>query len=65
MEKCFFCEEKRYLATKSGATIELVETDRLEIDIDTVEPIVNIEINYCPMCGRELKHIRDKGYQIR
>ena len=63
--KCFFCEERHYLATKTGATMELIEGDRLEIETGMIEPIINIEINYCPFCGRELKHTRDKGYIIR
>ena len=29
------------------------------------ESIYGIKINYCPMCGRKLENIKDKGYTIK
>ena len=62
IEPCFLCETKKFMLTKNG-TIDIVNGNRLEID-SNLDGITDVEINYCPMCGRKLKRIVDKGYKI-
>lgn len=64
MSKCFLCEDKNYITTKSGAYIEILEGNRLDIDFSSHEPCINIEINFCPICGRTLTVEKEKGYEI-
>lgn len=64
MNKCFLCNDNNYMITKTGATIDIVDGNRLEMDFDSHEPSINIEINYCPICGRKLESKNDKGYRI-
>ena len=44
-------------------TIDIVNGNRLEID-SNLDGLINIEINYCPICGRKLERIVGKGYKI-
>lgn len=65
MEKCFLCDGKNYIITDSGADIEIINGNRLEIDYNNYDtPCINIEINFCPMCGRKLENTREKGYKL-
>ena len=62
IEPCFLCETKKFMLTKNG-TIDIVNGNRLEID-SNLDGVTTVEINYCPMCGRKLKRIADKGFKI-
>ena len=62
IEPCFLCETKKFMLTKNG-TIDIVNGNRLEID-SNLDGLTDVEINYCPMCGRKLERIVDKGYKI-
>lgn len=62
IEPCFLCETKKFMLTKNG-TIDIVNGNRLEID-SNLDGITDVEINYCPMCGRKLERVVDKGYKI-
>lgn len=65
MDKCFLCESNSYITTKSGASIDILDGNRLDIDLScSHEPCINIEINFCPICGRKLENTKDKGYEI-
>lgn len=62
IEPCFLCETKKFMLTKNG-TIDIVSGNRLEID-SNLDGLTDVEINYCPICGRKLKRIVDKGYKV-
>ena len=62
IEPCFFCETKKFMLTKNG-TIDIVNGNRLEID-SNLDGLTDVEINYCPICGRKLERVIDKGYKI-
>lgn len=62
IEPCFLCETKKFMLTKNG-TIDIVSGNRLEID-SNLDGLTDVEINYCPICGRKLERIVDKGYKI-
>lgn len=62
IEPCFLCETKNFMLTKNG-TIDIVNGNRLEID-SNLDGLTNVEINFCPMCGRKLERVVDKGYKI-
>ena len=62
IEPCFLCETKKFMLTKNGA-IDIVNGNRLEID-SNLDGVTNVEINFCPMCGRKLERVVDKGYKI-
>lgn len=64
MEKCFLCETKSYITTKKGAYIDILEGNRLDIDLDTSCVNINIEINFCPICGKALTVKKERGYAI-
>ena len=54
MEKCFLCNES-YITTNTGADIEIIDGNKLNIDYNGFQvPDINIEINFCPICGRKL-----------
>ena len=63
MDKCFLCDSDSYIVTNTGAYIDIMDGNRLDIDCDSTE--INIEINYCPICGRKLENRKDKGYTIQ
>lgn len=66
MNKCFLCEGEGYITTKSGACIEILDGNRLDIDFScSHEPCINIEINFCPICGKGLEIQKEKGYEIK
>lgn len=62
IEPCFLCETKKFMLTKNG-TIDIVNGNRLEID-SNLDGLTDVEINYCPICGRKLENTIDKGYKI-
>ena len=62
IEPCFLCETKNFMLTKNG-TIDIVNGNRLEID-SNLDGLTDVEINYCPICGRKLERLIDKGYKI-
>lgn len=62
IEPCFLCETKKFMLTKNGA-IDIVNGNRLEID-SNLDGLTNVEINFCPICGRKLERVVDKGYKI-
>lgn len=62
IESCFLCETKKFMLTKNG-TIDIVNGNRLEID-SNLDGLTDVEINYCPICGRKLERVVDKGYKI-
>lgn len=62
IEPCFLCETKKFMLTKNG-TIDIINGNRLEID-SNLDGLTDVEINYCPICGRKLKRVVDKGYKI-
>ena len=62
IESCFLCETKKFMLTKNGA-IDIVNGNRLEID-SNLDGLTDVEINYCPICGRKLERVVDKGYKI-
>ena len=62
IEPCFLCETKKFMLTKNG-TIDIVNGNRLKID-SNLDGLTDVEINYCPICGRKLERIVDKGYKI-
>lgn len=62
IEPCFLCETKKFMLTKNGA-IDIVNGNRLEID-SNLDGLTNVEINFCPICGRKLERVADKGYKI-
>ena len=54
MEKCFLCNDS-YITTNTGADIEIIDGNKLNIDYNGFQvPDINIEINFCPICGRKL-----------
>lgn len=66
MDKCFLCDSDSYIITNIGAYIDVIDGNRLDIDFDSPHvPEINIEINFCPICGRKLENTKDKGYTIR
>lgn len=62
IEPCFLCETKKFMLTKNG-TIDIINGNRLEID-SNLDGLTDVEINYCPICGRKLERVVDKGYKI-
>lgn len=62
IEPCFLCETKNFMLTKNG-TINIVNGNRLEID-SNLDGLTDVEINYCPICGKKLEMVTDKGYKI-
>lgn len=62
IEPCFLCETKNFMLTKNG-TIDIVNGNRLEFD-SNLDGLTDVEINYCPICGRKLEMVIDKGYKI-
>ena len=66
MDKCFLCDSDSYMVTNAGAYIDIIDGNRLDIDFDSPHvPEINIEINFCPICGRKLENTKDKGYTIK
>lgn len=66
MDKCFLCESDGYMIANTGAYIDVIDGNRLDIDFDSPHvPEIDIEINFCPICGRKLESTTDKGYTIR
>ena len=63
IEPCFLCETKKFMLTKNGA-IDIVNGNRLEID-SNLDGLTNVEINFCPICGRKLERVVDKGLKFR
>ena len=65
MTKCFLCNDSCFITTKTGADIEIIDGNRLDIEYNGFHvPTINIEINFCPMCGKKLENTTDKGYTI-
>lgn len=65
MDKCFLCDSDNYMITDTGAYIDVLDGDRLEIDCNSPYVTeINIEINFCPICGRKLESTKSKGYTI-
>lgn len=62
IEPCFLCETKKFMLTKNG-TIDIINGNRLEID-SNLDGLTDVEINFCPICGRKLERVVDKGYKI-
>lgn len=62
IEPCFLCETKNFMLTKNG-TINIVNGNKLEID-SNLDGLTDVEINYCPICGKKLEMVIDKGYEI-
>lgn len=66
MNKCFLCEGGGYMSTNTNAIIDILDGNRLDIDFScSHEPCINIEINFCPICGRSLESKKDKGYEVK
>lgn len=65
MMGCFLCSSNvEFMTTPSGAYID-IEGNRLTIEIKNHhEQDIDIEINFCPICGKELQSQNDKGYII-
>lgn len=61
---CFFCgENKTYIILDyTNIYMELIKGNRLEIDANNT--CKDIEINFCPFCGKQLKAESKKGYEI-
>lgn len=65
MTSCFLCDGTGSLETDAGASIDILEGDRLEIEYHcSHEQVINIEINYCPLCGKKLENTRCLGYTV-
>lgn len=65
MKQCFLCNNDNYIVTNTGAYIEIIDGNRLDIDCNSPEvPNINIEINFYPICGRKLENTKDKGYRL-
>lgn len=62
MDGCFLCKHENYMSTNTGATIEILDGNKFDVDFGgcSHEPCINIEINYCPMCGRKLESNTNK-----
>ena len=64
MDKCFLCNDS-YITTNTGADIEIIDGNKLNIDYNGFQvPDINIEINFCPICGRKLRGGDNIKYKI-
>lgn len=51
---CYYCNDVSYLLCKSPReTIEITRENKLVFDMKT--DYAEININYCPICGRKLE----------
>ena len=52
---CEYCEELESIREERGLDISISKyTDNSYIEIDIIYDFIAFEINFCPMCGREL-----------
>lgn len=62
MSKCFLCEGNSYMCINNSNYIEILDGNRLEVEI--ASSTINVEINYCPICGKKLESKKYKGYVV-
>lgn len=62
MNKCFLCEGNSYMCINNSNYIEILDGNRLDVEIES--STINVEINYCPICGKKLEPKKDKGYVV-
>lgn len=64
MDKCFLCNDS-YITTNTVADIEIIDSNKLNIDYNGFQvPDINLEINFCPICGRKLGGEDSMKYKI-